>query len=200
MDKRANIGLNENQFRILDLFTRGFDKEYYVREVGMLLSLPPRTAQLNLESLEKLGVLESITKGKIKNYKLRNNPIVKEYIKFTEIFKNIRFIEKDDRIKEIILKIGYLIEGTGLVFGSYAKGTQKEDSDLDIFVIGSYNQKETEKISELYNTKISVKNYTNALFRKEIKNDFLIREILNNHIVFKGVDNFIEIIYGQQTN
>ena len=200
MSKTEDIALSENRFRILELFTRGFDKEYYVREVGVLLKIGPQTAQLNLEALEKLGILESATKGKIKNYKLRSNSIVKEYIKFTEIFKNIRFLEKDDRIKEIIFKISPNIEGIGLVFGSYAKGTQKEDSDLDVFVIGPYNQKEIEKISELYNIKISVKNYTNALFRKEIKNDFLIKEILNNHIVFKGVEDFIEIIYGQQTN
>ncbi len=195
MKKQENIGINENQFRILELFTKGFDREYYVREVGVLLNINPRTAQLNLENLEKLGVLQSETKGKIKNYKLRNNLIVKEYIKFTEIFKNIRFLEKDDKIKEVIFKIGSYIKGIGIVFGSYAKGTQKEDSDLDIFVIGSYNRKEIEKIGDLYKIHISVKNYSRELFVKEIQNDFLIKEIVNNHIIFDGVDDFINILW-----
>ncbi len=196
MDNTINkIPLSENQLRILDLFTRGFDKEHYVREVGVLLKIGPRTAQLNLENLEKLGVLESVTKGKIKNYKLRNNSIAKEYLKLTEIFKNIRFLEKDDKIREIIIKISPFVKGIGILFGSFAKGTQKDDSDLDVFVIGEYNRKEIDKISELYNIKISVKNYSKELFLKE--SDFLIKEILNNHIVFQNVEEFINITYGK---
>jgi len=195
MKKYINIELSENQLRILELFTRGFDKEYYVREVSSLLKISPRTAQLNLETLEKLGVLESVTKGKIKNYKLRTNYIAKEYVKLTEVFKNIRFLERNELIREVINKISLYIDGIGLVFGSYAKGTQKEDSDLDIFIIGSYDMKEIEKISDLYNIRISIKNYTKGLFKKEMAKDYLIKEILNNHIIFKDVEDFINIIW-----
>ena len=195
MKKYINIELSENQLRILELFTRGFDKEYYVREVSSLLKISPRTAQLNLETLEKLGVLESVTKGKIKNYKLRTNYIAKEYVKLTEVFKNIRFLERNELIREVINKISLYIDGIGLVFGSYAKGTQKEDSDLDIFIIGSYDMKEIEKISDLYNIRISIKNYTKGLFKKEMAKDYLIKEILNNHIIFKDVEDFTNIIW-----
>jgi uncharacterized protein len=195
MKKQTNAELSESQYRILDLFTRGFTKEYYVREVATLLDIGPRTAQLNLEALEKLGILESITKGKIKNYKLRINPLVKEYLKLTEIVKNIRFLERDDTIKEIIVKINSTINGIGLVFGSYAKNMQKKESDLDIFVIGSYKRNKVDKIAELYDLKINVKNYPLKIFEKEIRTDFLIKEILNNHIVFKGVEDFVNIIW-----
>lgn len=195
--KKKTLELSENQFRILDLFTKGFDKSYYVRQVGVLLDIGPRTAQLNLEALEQRGVLESEIKGKIKTYILRKNAITKEYLKFAEIFKSIRFLEKDETIREIIGKLSYFIDGIGIVFGSYAKGSQKPDSDIDIFVIGSYNQEEVEKLSKLYSIAIGVKNYPLTLFKKEVTKDFLIKEMLNNHIVFQGVEEFVKLIYGK---
>mgnify|MGYP001569521704 CR=1 FL=1 len=65
--------ISETQLKIISLFTKGFDREYYIREVTQLLSISPRTAQLNLEDLEKNGLLEATTKGKIKLYKIKKN-------------------------------------------------------------------------------------------------------------------------------
>ncbi len=186
--------LNENQFRILDVFTRGFDKGYYVREISKLLNIGPRTAQLNLEALESLGILESETRGKIKVYTLQKNKMAQEYLKFAEIFKNIRFLEKNNLIKEVINKLDFYIEGIGLIFGSYAKGTEKKGSDLDILVIGKYKRKEISRISKTYGIEISVKNYPLEIFKKSLNDDILIKEILNNHIIFKGAEEFIGIV------
>ena len=190
--KQQTNKIGENQLKILELFTRGFNKIYYVREIATILKIGPRTAQLNLEALEMAGILESITKGKIKNYSLRTNALTKEYLKLTEMHKYIRFLEKDRRIKEVILAIKSHMAGIGLVFGSYAKNREKNDSDLDVFVIGTYSRKEIEKLSELYALKITVKNYPLNLFIKEMHKDFLIKEILDNHIIFQGIEEFIE--------
>ncbi len=191
---KDNILLKETQLKILALFTKGFDKEHHVREVSRLLRIGPRTAQLNLESLEKLAILESKTRGKIKSYKLRNNELSREYLKLTEIFKNIKFLEKNDIIREIITKSNPHIEGIGLVFGSYAKGIQKKNSDLDIFVAGKHKKGEIEKVSDIYNVRVSVKNYPLEIFKEEIKTDILIKEILDSHVIFKGAEQFIEAV------
>jgi predicted nucleotidyltransferase len=186
--------ISENQLKVLELFTRGFDKSYFVREVSRILSVSPRTAQLNLEALENKGVLESKTKGKIKLYELRKNNIVREYLQLVEMFKKINLLEKHDLIREIVNKMELHVKGIGLVFGSYVKGTEKKDSDLDIFIAGSYDKKEIDKLSGMYSIHISVKNYSLELFKEVWKNDILIREILNNHIIFKGTEEFIVTI------
>ncbi|MDP4039143.1 MAG: nucleotidyltransferase domain-containing protein [Candidatus Pacearchaeota archaeon] len=39
----------------------------------------------------------------------------------------------------------------GIIFGSYVKGLEKEGSDLDIFIVGSYNNDEIKRVSKRIN-------------------------------------------------
>ena len=50
MYKKVNR-LGENHLRILNLFTKGFDKEYYIREVQKILKISSRTSQIILNNL-----------------------------------------------------------------------------------------------------------------------------------------------------
>src|SRR3989338_1689868 len=50
------INITENGLQIISLFTNGFDREYYIREVEKLLKISPRTAQLILEDLENKSI------------------------------------------------------------------------------------------------------------------------------------------------
>ena len=134
------INITENGLQIISLFTNGFDREYYIREVEKLLKISPRTAQLILEDLENKGIVESKVKGKIKSYKLKINELSNRYLTFVEQYKSIAFMEKNLLVKEVIEKIGHFIDGIGVIFGSYAKGTSNKESDLDIFVAGEYNK------------------------------------------------------------
>ena len=67
MYPKVNSKLVENHFQILQLFTQGTNKEYFVREVHRELDMSLRTAQRGLEFLEKKGVLRSLIRGKIKS-------------------------------------------------------------------------------------------------------------------------------------
>src|SRR3989344_165074 len=96
MYKKVNkLGITENHMQILSLFTRGFDKEYYIREVQKILKISPRTAQLLLDDLEKKAVLESKKRGKIKAYFLKKSITAKEYLLFTEQYKKLSFFENN---------------------------------------------------------------------------------------------------------
>jgi uncharacterized protein len=189
------IRITENTLQVLSLFTNNFNREYYVREVEKLLKISPRTAQLALEDLENKGVLESKTRGKIKTFKLNPSSFTKRYLTFVEGYKTISFLEKKLLIKEIIEKITPHINGIGIIFGSYAKKLEKQDSDLDIFVAGSYNEEEIKKISKKFGIDISIKCYPIKIFEKKIKKDILLKEILKNHIVFLNIEKFIQGVF-----
>jgi len=188
------INITENGLQIISLFTNGFDREYYIREVEKLLKISPRTAQLILEDLENKGIIESKLKGKIKFYKIKINELSKRYFTFIEQYKSIAFLEKNLLVKEVIGKISYFIDGVGIVFGSYAKGTFNKESDLDIFIAGNYNKEEVKKISRNFGIEINIKCYPLITFEKNLKNDILLKEILKNHIVFMNSEQFIEKI------
>ena len=186
------LNITENHLQVLSLFTNGFNREYYIREVQKLLKISPRTSQLILNDLENKGILESKTKGKIKDYTIKRNSLSQRYIIFSEQYKAIAFLEKKLIIKEIIEKINPFIEGIGIVFGSYAKDIAKKDSDLDIFVIGKYNKEKIKKVSKTYGIEISIKCYPLKTFEKNLANDILLKEILKNHIIFLNVEQFIK--------
>lgn len=189
------IKITENTFQVLSLFTNDFSREYYVREVQKLLKISPRTAQLILEDLEEKGVIESKTKGKIKTFKLGSGETTKRYLVFAEQYKAIAFLEKRLMIKEVIEKITPLIKGISVIFGSYAKGLEKEGSDLDIFIAGKYKQDEIDKVSRNLGVEVSVKCYPTKIFEKNLRNDILLKEVLKNHVVFLNAEQFIGAVF-----
>ncbi|MBI2564830.1 nucleotidyltransferase domain-containing protein [Candidatus Woesearchaeota archaeon] len=186
------INITENGLQIISLFTNGFDREYYIREVEKLLKISPRTAQLILEDLENKGIIESKVKGKIKSYKLKINELSNRYLIFVEQYKSIAFMEKNLLVKEVIEKIGNFIDGIGVIFGSYAKGISNKESDLDIFVAGDYKKEEIKKVSRNLGIEISIKCYPLKTFEKNVNQDILIKEVLKNHIIFKNTELFIK--------
>ena len=188
------LNITENHLQVLSLFTNGFEREYYIREVEKLLKISPRTAQLILVDLESKGILESKTKGKIRAYILKRNKLSQRYITFVEQYKAISFLIKNLLVKEIIEKINPFIKGIGVIFGSYAKGIANNDSDLDIFVAGTYDNEEIKKTSQTYGIEIGVKCYPLKIFEKNLANDILIKEILKNHVIFLGAEKFVRMV------
>lgn len=186
------ISITENTLQVLSLFTNDFSREYYIRETEKLLKISPRTAQLILEDLEDKGVIESKTRGKIKTYKIRLSELTKKYLVFAENYKAISFLENNLMIKEIVEKITPHIKGIGVIFGSYAKGMEKKESDLDVFVAGNCDREEIKRVSKNLGIEISVKCYPIKTFEKNINTDILLKEILKNHIVFANAEQFIQ--------
>ena len=182
---------------ILTINTEIFEEflgDYSVLLTGSFIAkkkkLNQKTTANHLQALEKEGILKSKIQGKNKNYYLNldNKEILKNYILSVEHLRTLEFYKKNLVIKEISEKINTPINGSGLIFGSYAKGIQKKGSDLDILIIGKCNEKEIEKISKTYNIEISLKLYS------KIEKDILIKEALKNHIFIKNSELIIKEI------
>lgn len=193
-----NPRITENHLKVISLFTSGYNKNLYIREVNRLLNISPRTAQLILNSLESKGVLESIFRGKIKSYFLRKNSTSKNYLILAESYKTTLFMDKNPLVGEIIEKILPLISGIGLIFGSYAKGTQNKESDLDIFVIGYIENNKIREISKTYQIEINLVVYPLEKYKSVINKDILVKEVLENHIAIKNIDGFVLTVMGNE--
>ena len=183
--------INDIELRILSLFTKGYNKEIYIREVERILSISSRTALVTLDKLEKKGILESKTRGKIKVYSIKKTIISREHFVFIEQYKKILFLEKNPLIKEIVEKLDEILEGTTLIFGSYAKEIQKEDSDLDLFIVGKHNEDRIKEVGHKYGIEINIKSYPLDIFKKEINEDILLKEVIENHIIIKDTEGFV---------
>src|SRR3989344_5300320 len=93
--------------------------------------------------------------------------------------------------KEHILK--FSVEGKNKYYylnNHYANISPNERSDLDILIIGK--NEEIKDLEELYNIKINIIRIDKNNFDK---NDTLIKETIKNHVILKGVEDFIELIW-----
>jgi len=189
-----SLGITENDLRILSLFTIGYKKDFYIREINRALKISPRTSQLILDDLETKGILESITRGKIKTYVLRKNQTSKYYLTLAEAYKTTLFMENNPLVKEVIERILPLISGIGLIFGSYAKGEQREGSDLDVFLLEHADNKKIRDISKTYGIDINLITYPLEKYKSAIDKDIFLKEVIENHIAISNIDGFVSSV------
>jgi hypothetical protein len=68
---------------------------------------------------------------------------------------------------------------------------QKDDSDLDLFIVGEHDPKAIRAVGERYGVDISIKTCSLEIFEKEINADILLKEIVMNHVIVKGGEEFL---------
>ena len=122
---------------------------------------------------------------------MKKSAISREFFILTEQYKRIEFLEKNHLVKEVLEKADEYLQGIVIVFGSYAKGIQKDDSDLDLFIIGTFNEKKIKETGNKYGLDINIKSYPLNVFEKEVSNDILLKEISENHILIKDAEGFV---------
>lgn len=157
----------------------------HLREIARTLKKPHATILRKLNDLVKMQVLDYKIEGRNKVFFIKNNLNSKNYVYSSEIYKLSRLIEKYpelgiilDDVKKSLPKLMIIL------FGSYAKGIAKQESDIDIYV-ETTNNSIKEKIKSI-NSKINVK------IGKFDINSLLIKEIVKNHVILGGSEQFYE--------
>lgn len=184
---------------IINYCIRDLNNGYYASKIAKDLNLNQKSVSNYLNELEKENIFYSISEGrnKIFYFNFKNKSILFEFLLSFFSIKKINFLKKHFKIKEILEKLN--LENS-LIFGSFAKSLEKENSDLDILVIGNYDSVLIKKISDLYEIEINVKSFSKSNFIKLLKQkDIFIKEIVKDNVIISGYEfflkNFIEYYY-----
>lgn len=159
--------------------------EAHGREISKKLALPPTSVHRALIGLEKMNAVNFRISGKNKVYSIKKNLVTKKHIFDAENYKFVKLIDKypflEPLFKDIIKACGSPMI---ILFGSFAKFAAKRDSDIDIFI--ETTNKKVKKRVESINSRLSVKigNFK--------KNSLLVKEIIKNHVIIKGVERFYD--------
>lgn len=189
--------LNELTLNVLKEFMGDYTGSFTGSYIANKMSLNQKSVANILNKMEDEGLVKSKTVGKNKEFSLNldNAEAVKNFIVAAEHLRAAEFLKKNSVVKEVLVKARDTLDGIVIVFGSYAKGTQKKDSDLDIFVAGTFDKNKVSKVSELYNLQVSVKNYPESTFRNALKKkDVLVTEVIKNHVVIAGAEEFVNAV------
>ena len=143
-----------------------------VREYSRLMKISPPTASKTLSKLNKEGLL-SIEKDRnyIFYYANKNNEI---FIDLSKVYwkiklnKLVNFLDKN------------LINPTIILFGSLCKAETKDNSDIDICIIGNKKEINIKSFQDNLNRKIQL-FFFNSI--KDIKNKELANSIINGYIM-----------------
>lgn len=188
----SNMILNINKLAVLKEFASDYHKRIYGREIAKKLKMNQKTVSNVLNELEKKHILKYKIEGKNKYYYLNEfYPYLKDIIKLIETQIKINFLEKYKELRELFLKLEKKTEGVLIIFGSYANFTSNKGSDLDVFGIGKI--KEISDLEDTYNVKINLIKINDK--NKFDKNNSLEKEIIKNHIILKGIEEFVELLW-----
>jgi len=163
--------------------------EFHIRALEKLIKIPHSTLIRKLARLEKQNIIDFKFIGKNKQYFIKNNLKSKKMLEMMENYRLINFLDKYPVLEPLFDDIINNSNNMTILFGSYAKYIPKKESDIDIYI--ETNDKNIKDKIERLNSRISVKI---GVFDKK---SLLIKEIIKNHIILKGVERFYEHIFGE---
>jgi len=194
---KSNNKRDNGKLGVLRLLIENPEKDYSIRKIALERKINYRSAYEIVKKLEKEGVIDVKKYGNVSVVKFNNNfnesVFIAENQRKEDFLKNKDFKVLYRRVREI--KNPFFI---CVVFGSYAKGTARKGSDLDLCVIS--NEKEVyEAISTILDItpfEIHYLRFSSEEFIKMLKTrEFNVgREIVKNKVILKGIEEFYELI------
>ncbi len=176
--------LHNKYYEILENFLGDYNKEIYGRELVDKVKMSQKSIALVLSDLEKKNILKSKKRGNMRYFKLNlDNSEIKEIILSLEIMRKINFLKKHRKLIDVFS--GEIVG----IFGSYVRGENRKDSDIDVFVVGD---KKNFKMDNKFNLDISVKYFSLKDFKSKGN---LVKEIVSNHVLISGFEKFIDILW-----
>ncbi len=169
----------------LEIVNELLGKPQHIRALAIKVGTNHTTIIRKIRELYNENVLDYKEEGKNKTYFLKKTPEAKNYAFMAETYKLNQILKKYPSLRNVLDKTQKNKKiKMAVLFGSYAKGLAKKESDIDIYIDASSLslRQEIEKI----NSKLSVK------IGKYDKNSPLIKEIEKNHVIIKGVEDFYE--------
>jgi len=166
--------------KVLSYFLLNPQSEMYLNEIARKFKVNRGNLSRKLTEWVKEGILIKNTKGNLSLYQVNKKyPFLRE---MKRIVQKSFGLEKE--LKQALSKVKGIKKA--YIFGSYANNRLSAESDIDLFLIGSYDfLKAQEKIVELqsrFDREINTIDMTAKEF-KEKKDEELIKDIFKNKYI-----------------
>ena len=162
---------------ILSVFLMDPERELYVREVERLTGEDYKNVSIELHNLKEIGLLYSRNKGNLKYFSLNKEFVIYEELKaiFMKTKGAVGILRQAVSTKR---DIDY-----AFIYGSFATGKERAQSDIDVMVIGGIFLEEVltaiRRPEEKLSREINVSLYDLQEIRKRVKDrDPFIMEVL----------------------
>lgn len=160
-------------------------EDLHPRALADLLEANHITLGRRLMDLREENIVDFRMKGKNKVFFLKRTIEGRNAAMMAEIYRQSRTLARYPVLRGIFRNIQEVPDITlAVLFGSYAKGLAKNDSDIDIFIETMDNN--LKKRVETFHSALSVKI---GPFDRDSP---LIREVMKDHVILKGFEVYFE--------
>jgi predicted nucleotidyltransferase len=171
------------RIRLLALFVTHPRDEFYIRQIQKLTGENFNNIRRELMNLKEAGILKSILKGNLKYFWINQaHPL---YIDL----KNI--IYKTEGLGNLMRTVLRKVKGikSAFIYGSVSKNKERENSDIDLMVIGDVSldkiYSEIRKVESKLKREINIDVISpDEWIKRKQKRDSYILDILKNKRIF----------------
>ena|SRR3989338_5735618 len=157
----------------------------HLRGIARNLRINHMMVARRIKDLITENVVDFRVEGKNKIFFLKKTIEAKNNVFSAESYKLNKLLGKYPSLRQIVenIQADKKIK-LAIIFGSYAKGIAKEESDIDLYI--DTNDPTAKASLSLLNSKLSVK------IGKYNKSSLLIKEIEKNKVIIKGIELYYE--------
>jgi len=181
----------DNNHKLLNFLGKNLHQTYTMHQLSLLLNIPYATFYRIVQKMSDLLITKPIGKSKTIQLNLEN-PITKSHLAVSSDEEKKEFLQNQSIIKKIVSELN--TKDIIILFGSYAKKTQHEKSDIDILIINKDGTKTISfsKYELLFKKKINPIFITKKEFELMLKDkeENVGKQALKNHLILNNPEEF----------
>jgi len=170
------------QLKVLSLFLENPHSSYYLRESARMLNMDPMTVKRALDLLLKDDFL---IRTEEKNRILYKANVENPALRHMKISYNLSWLREKNTV-DFILKQMKSVSSI-VLFGSFAKGENDKESDVDILTISLSENKPTAKLSQHLRKDVNLVDFTPAQWSNQAKtNKAFYLDVITDGVLLYG--------------
>jgi len=172
---------NYSIWKTAELFFLEPTKKHYLKEISIKLSIAHTSIKNNLKELKKLGIIiETIEKRGSRKFPIYTANLEDNNYKKYKKISNL-FLIYESGIIEFLRD--NLMPHSIVLFGSYSRGEDIEESDIDLYIECEKNEINLQKFGKKLHRKIETHFKSNFQeYPKELKNNIINGIVLSGYL------------------
>ena len=181
----------DNNLRIINYLGKYIGKSFTMHELSKLISIPYASFYRAIQHMYDILDIEAVGKSKTISLNIIN-PIVKSYLAISSDEERKEYTKEHLIIRKIAAELN--TNDIVILFGSYAKGSETERSDIDFLIINKDGKKSLSfsRYEVLFKKKINPIFITSSEFKKMLqdKEENIGKQALKSHVVLNNPERF----------
>ena len=180
--------------KIILLFVYNQEKEFYLSEIARHVKTSAGTAQRELNRLRRMDFVSFKKRGNLSLYRLNRA--------FSLLGEIEAIIRKTVGIEVMLGDELRKVKGVSFafIFGSYAKGRLRSDSDIDLYVVGRPDEDDVYRavrsVEDTVGREINYHIASEDEFARKARTDSFVKDVIVNPVMVLGEEDGLRELAG----